>query len=137
LTDRALVDDIQDSALLERVFDRWPSFHDAEILTLRLDRGPGGPSIETTIHVREMTSEVDERGYYVLRNHTLATLRFSGIDRLELADFNHQNSIDDIDISRCEAEGYKFEVEWQGSNGCDAHFVCKSIRVVSVKPYRK
>ncbi len=35
------------------IFGAWPSFHDAEVLSLRLDRSglSGGPELEAEIHV--------------------------------------------------------------------------------------
>ena len=68
---------IENEHLLTDRFGYWPSFHDAEILHVRFERtGPDAPFMECDIHVFEMTSQVGADGHYVLRNHTLATLRF-------------------------------------------------------------
>src|SRR6266700_8177774 len=95
---------------LTRLFGGWPSFHDAEILELHLDRGHVEPeknlhefpSLTLKIHLWEMTKEVDQNGYFILLNHTLATLKFSDLDRLNVAGFNHQNVIMDMEIVRRE-----------------------------------
>ena len=61
----------ENSSALESIFGRWPSFHDAEMLRVVLDRsGDEGPTLEAVIRVFEMTSDVDPKGYYVLKNHT-------------------------------------------------------------------
>jgi hypothetical protein len=53
---------IERAAELEEVFGQWPSFHDAEVLALRLDRGDDstdpqsmGPRLEADIYVFELT----------------------------------------------------------------------------------
>src|SRR4051812_30983612 len=77
------------------VFGRWPSFHDAEVLRLSLDRrSPTGecePTLDAIVHTWEMTSEIDPAGHYMMRNHVLVHLRFLGIDELKLDGFNAQN----------------------------------------------
>jgi len=78
------------------VFGHWPSFHDAEVIWLKLDRRSNGkehgPTLEAQIHAWEMTNEVDEHGYYVLRHHVLVSLKFLDVEELRLNDFNHQMS---------------------------------------------
>jgi hypothetical protein len=67
---------IDNHELLTRIFGTWPSFHDAEVLTVRLDRSGNsaddGPALEAAIHVFRMTSEIDSRGYYVSKRTTLS-----------------------------------------------------------------
>jgi hypothetical protein len=68
---------IKNEKALTDIFGRWPSFHDAEIISIYLDRsGQDGPSLEAKIHLFEMTNRVDAKGYYVLKNHILVTFRF-------------------------------------------------------------
>lgn len=89
---------------------RWPSFYDAEIFEVQLDRGHVEPekslnefpTLTLKIHLWEMTKEVDQNGYFVLRSHTLATLRFADVDNLNLVGFNHQNAIMEMEIVRRE-----------------------------------
>src|SRR5579871_2051209 len=70
---------IENQEALTRIFGDWPSFHDAEVLSLVLGRhgieDRPGPTLEARIHVFQMTGEVDERGYFRLGNHTLVVLR--------------------------------------------------------------
>ena len=59
---------------LEEIFGYWPSFHDAEIPLVRLDRGdllaaegePRKPTLEADIHVFETTDQVTDQGFYAL-----------------------------------------------------------------------
>jgi hypothetical protein len=130
---------------LTRLFGGWPSFHDAEILELHLDLGHlepeknllKFPSLTLKIHLWEMTKEVDQNGYFVLLNHTLATLRFSDLDHLNIAGFNQQNVIMDLEIvrrERTDGPSPYFEVEIAPAFGLAASFTCLSVTVVGAVP---
>ncbi len=130
---------IENAGSLEVVFGRCPSFHDAEVLRVVLDRsGDDGPTLEAAIHVFEMTSEVDSRGYYVLRHHTEVVFRFTGVVLSRLQWFNHQNVLSSLEISELDPrdhEGRAFRVEMPSSYGLEAEFDCKRVVVASVRPY--
>ena len=132
---------IQNSHLLTDIFGRWPSFHDAEILRVVLDRGDVqsfSPYLQATIHVFEMTPQIDERGSYVLKNHVAVSLRFIEIYELKLEEFNQQNVLQGLSISNVsnrQLERIRFEVSFDGIFGVTAKFQCNSIRVESVEPY--
>ena len=132
---------VQGSEKLLAIFGRWPSFHDAEVLEIHLSRTPKGPGgkrdrrveLLAKIHAWDMTNELDSRGYYVLKNHTLVTLRFSGLEELKLEGFNHQNVIFGLTILPKETSGAgssKFHVEFDPSFGVDIIFECSAIEVV-------
>ena len=131
---------VQGSEKLLQIFGRWPSFHDAEVMEIHLSRAPketGGSrdrrvELLAKIHTWDMTNELDSRGYYVLKNHTLVTLRFSGVEELRLEGFNHQNVIFGLTIQPKESSGAgssKFHVEFDPSFGVDAIFDCSAIEV--------
>lgn len=132
---------IQNSHLLTDIFGRWPSFHDAEVLRIILDRDearPITPYLQATIHVFEMTSQINERGEYVLKNHVAVTFRFIEIYELSLEDFNQQNVLQGLsvfDVSDRQLERIKFEVSFDGIFGISAKFQCNSISIESVEPY--
>ena len=71
-------------------FGSWPSFHDAEIHELHLDRQ--GVSW-LRVHTWRMTDRVDDKGYYVLENHVMVTFNMRQIATLLLDGFSHQNVI--------------------------------------------
>ncbi len=126
--------DIENAKALTSVFGVWPSFHDAEIIELVLRRGPVVPSLECLIHVFESTGEVDQKGYHVLKNHVLVRLQFADIRLHDLADFNHQNVIYELVISSG-SKAERFSVAISTSFGCEAHFDCNAIAVVSVESF--
>jgi hypothetical protein len=85
-----------------------------------------------------MTDQVTKQGSYLLRNHTLVTLGFSGIDELQLTWFNHQNSLCGLrleDISDRQLETLKWSVSFDSSNGLEATFMCEAIEVLEAMPF--
>ncbi len=62
--------EISGAAELHDWFGYWPSFHDAEIVSLHLNR-QGRSSLR--LLTWEMTKDIDEKGYYVLTKHALAS----------------------------------------------------------------
>jgi hypothetical protein len=133
---------ITGSERIVKVFGHWPSFHDAEVLSLRLARGTqenegsAAPSMEMVIHAFEMTDEVSPRGTYVLRKHVLVHFRFNDIVDLKLEDFNHQNVLLRLcifDIREDQLEKIYFEIRMDSSFGLNGGCKCKSVEVVDVK----
>jgi hypothetical protein len=133
-------DAIKNGKLLTDVFGRFPSFHDAEVLRIKLDRGDRSefdPFLEALIHVFEVTAEVDESGRYRLKNHVLVLFRFSEIINLHLNDFG-QNVLWDLEIihlSNREHDKVKFKVVFRGIGGLSARFHCDAVSIESVEPY--
>jgi hypothetical protein len=137
---------VVNSEALTSIFDYWPSFHDAEVIQVRLDRGGGVgsdgeptlPSLEADIHVFEMTEEIATNGAYVLHKHTLATFAFRGIDELELKWFNHQNVLWELeleDISDRQLEALNWAVRFASSSGLEGSFKCGEIEVLRAVPF--
>jgi hypothetical protein len=80
-------------------FGYWPNFHDAEIISLALNRS-GASTLR--IHTWETTSRVDERGYYVLDKHVHVAFQMEDIRSLSLSDFNQQNVIFGLSLRHTE-----------------------------------
>lgn len=134
-------DKIENSELLTDIFGRFPSFHDAEVHSVILERKERRtlPTLKLQIHVFQMTAEVVD-GHYVLIHHTFVTFLFKEIDGLVLEGFNHQNTLQDLqitDISNRQLENLKFEVSIDGNFGIEAKFSCKSIEILSAVPYQR
>jgi len=132
---------IKNSERLTSIFGRWPSFHDADVIWLRLDRGAtslrDGPTVETLIHAFEMTSEVNAAGFYVLRNHVLVHLRFSRVVEAILDGFDQGHVLRVLsikDIRPQQMEHLNFEVKLDPVFGPEASFQCQDIEIVDVKP---
>lgn len=125
---------IENAELIESIFGSWPSFHDAEIHELTLTRDcDSAPQMDIKIHHWQMTGEVDAKGYYILKHHTLTTLRFSAVNDLQMSGFNKQNVLWNLEIS--EDAPSTFSVSMPTSFGCEASFTCAKVRVMSAIPY--
>lgn len=87
-------------------FGYWPSFHDAEILRLELNRtGESAISIKTW----EITKEIDAQGYYVPRKHVTVHFLLEGISDLELGGFSVQNVISGLEVTRSQ-DGFCLQI---------------------------
>lgn len=136
---------VSGSEKITSIFGYWPTFHDAEVIELKLWRGDVNPDnnkyvfpvLTTRIHVFEMTSEVNSEGCYMIRHHTLATLRFHDIEELKIEDFNHQNAIYGLSL-KAEERGEDLPpyvlVEFEPSFGIGASFRCSRAEVVEAVP---
>jgi hypothetical protein len=128
-------------ALLEW-FGYWPSFHDAEVLTMLFNRRhvlyPPGPRLEVRLHAFEMTKEVDNGGFYVLRKHVVATFEFDGLDELRFDGFNHQNAIFGLELSAKQdlREGEQLRVRFDPAFGVACSFTCRAAVLVRLEPGR-
>jgi hypothetical protein len=91
------IHDLPGAQALIEWFGRRPSFHDAEVLSLSLDR-TGTSCIR--LHTWDLTGEVDAKGYYVHRNHVVVSFLLDDIRDLELAGFSHQNVIFSLSVAR-------------------------------------
>ena len=144
---------IRNSHKITDIFGYWPSFHDAEILELRLKVADGepwvvgsvSPALEMVIHVFEMTKDLTSEGYFVLTKHTLVRMRFENVEGLELSDFWFQNCIFDLEFG-IEPMSYPHGggpvegpppsvllVEIHSSVGLSGKFKCQSAEVVSAE----
>lgn len=137
---------IEDSERLTGIFGYWPSFHDAEVIEFNLWRVEVEPAVDrhvfpvltTKIHLWELTSEVDARGYFILRHHTLVTLRFHDMDELRMDGFNHQNAIYGLGFTIEEREGGLppfLRVEFEPAFGISATFRCTRAGVLHTEPF--
>jgi hypothetical protein len=115
-----------------------PSFHDAEVVSLSLHRL--SPST-LSIHVWNMTNEVDDRGYYVLDKHAVVTFTLEGLIDLELEGFNQQNVIHRLHLGRAPTRPERtpyyigdlspddYEIELEPCYGLNGRIRCRRVSV--------
>jgi hypothetical protein len=132
---------------LRAFFDAWPCFHDAEVIELHLWRGhvyPGDwddrnvfPVLTAKIRVLEAT----QPGATGAGNDVLVTLRFHDVNDLKMQDFNHDNSIVALSVSK-QPRGHfttgeelppYLVVAFEKGFGLAASFRCFRIEVLSVE----
>jgi hypothetical protein len=99
----ARCDAIHGARELHDWFGYWPSFHDAEILTLRLNRA--GTST-MSVHTWEMTKELDAKGFYVISKHVVVEFAMKEVFDLRLNGFNQQNVINSLNVEKVK-NGYR------------------------------
>ena len=126
---------LKNSGILKDKFGYWPSFHDAEILSVVLDRI--GPSLLLRVlsgHYKEAGEKMAFAGYFEV------VLRFEDIDNLVLDSFNHQNVISFVQVSSITEERFatgkvedRLKVEVSGIFGANCNFSCREGSVVSVE----
>lgn len=108
-------------------FGDWPSFHDAEILELHLDR-TGQSWIK--IHTWNMTDQIDSSGYGISDKHAVVTFILEAITGVELTGFSRQNVIAGLDL---EQEGNGFVLTLSPCYGLAGSLHAEKINV-SVAP---
>ena len=88
-------------------FGYWPNFHDAEIISLVLNRS--GASV-LSIHTWHTTDRVDERGCFIKEKHVVVSIQMEEILDLTLSNFSRQNVIFGLEISKIK-KGYRLVLD--------------------------
>ncbi len=133
----SIEDKIKNVELLTNIFGRFPTFHDAEVVQITLDRGDWKntpPTLLAKIHVLKLVSKDDGKGNLLLSQYPVE-LRFSDIEELNLGDWNLQNVLAVLDvkeISEPQPSEMKFKVMFESIYGLWAEFKCSEITVESV-----
>ena len=83
-------------------FGTVPSFHDAEIIGLALNRS-GASTLQ--VHAWTVTEKVNPDGSYVLDKQAVVTFTFINITDLELNGFSHQNVISGLTLRQATDRG--------------------------------
>ena len=82
----------------------WPSFHDAEIISVSAQRAlpvaVGGGRVELVVHIRKYETRGEGTAHYeqALVKSILATFLCTEVVDLELSEFNHQNVINSLSV---------------------------------------
>jgi hypothetical protein len=125
---------------LTNIFGYWPSLHDAEVVSMMLERrgrdDREGPILYTNIHVFQMGPEKTNDGKkFIFHHHSIVTFRFAKVGNLILDEFNHQNVIFGLKISEKYDEERKknvFEVKFEHSFGVNCSFICDNIEITDI-----
>ncbi|HEY1792396.1 MAG TPA: Imm50 family immunity protein [Opitutaceae bacterium] len=118
-------------AVVDR-FGRWPAFHDANVLKYE-PLVPEEPSIGLTLHTWNMTSEVDGKGFFVLRDHSLVGFRFHGVSNLDMDSFRSGNILFEVKFAPADSHS-SFRVELKSVMDMSGSFTATAGEVVSVIP---
>ncbi|MBO0140690.1 hypothetical protein JZX87_05850 [Agrobacterium sp. Ap1] len=125
-------------------FGELPTFHDAEIISLSLNRS--GAS-ELKIHGWIMTDAVDPDGFIKLDKHAIVTFTLEGMMDLQLDGFSGQNVIGGLLLQRATDRGRSdyyalpqdeldIEIELLPCYGLDGFIRAKTV-AISLVPYEQ
>jgi len=118
---------VEQSELLVKAMGHWPSFHDAKVLGIsRMQNSCGA-----TIHVFEMTREVDSKGYFILRNHHRVEMSMLGVHSDSLPRHYTGDVLSALSIRR---DGDLIRVDFESHMDNDGSILCERVRLVSVDP---
>jgi hypothetical protein len=92
-----LIEQISGSQKVVEWFGYWPSFHDAEVISVELYR-TGTSCLK--VHAFRTRDEVNEHGHYVTDRHAIVSFLVEDISALSLHDFNHQNVLSGLSIKK-------------------------------------
>jgi len=121
------IDLVEQSELLVEAMGLWPSFHDAKVLGIsRLQN-----YCIATIHVFEMTREVDSQGYFILRNHHRVEMSMLGVHSDSLPRHYTGDVLSALAVRR---DGDLIRVDFESHMDNDGSIVCEHVRLVSVDP---
>jgi hypothetical protein len=79
-------------------FGYWPSFHDASVLEFEVGQ-LAADRIDLTLHVWEMTRELEEKGHFKLIKHHRVHFAFHGVFDEDLEQFVPENILDALIFS--------------------------------------
>lgn len=121
-------------------FGGWPSFHDAEIISVFLDRNPQkgkyGPTATVALHCFQITGEVVDNRYRTI-NHNIVTFAFYDVVELRLDHgFGQQNPLSELfisDVHGDQLDNISYAVIFDAHLTCDLRFKCSKIEVLSIK----
>jgi hypothetical protein len=106
--------DIPGAADVIAWFGYWPTFHDAEVISILLDRSSES---RVAIHAFEMTPEIDATGSYVHVKHAIVTFCAEGFPpdqpgctNTHLEWFNGQNVLSGAGVTKITG-GYELVLE--------------------------
>ena len=123
-------------------FGSWPSFHDAEITKLNLERAlvvrADDVTLAMEVLVRVFASSYSAETNYeypLLKSASLAFL-FSGAADIELAGFNHQNVVESISAISDEQTDGRIIVAIDPIFGVGGSFSCSAVTVELLQAFR-
>ncbi len=108
---------IEGHAKVTDVYGYWPQFHDSPVHSFTATDS----QINLRVQVWDMTSETDERGLYILKNHHLVHFRFDEPSELAIKNSEMGNILFGLEFSTLEElhEQGSFQVKIDSVMGLD------------------
>jgi hypothetical protein len=120
------IERIENHEKLLEMFSGWPSFHDAEVIGIELNReGPNPPVLTLNIYVFSLSSALNEQGHFVKSREAIVTFEFFGVGLDHIDGFNAQNVLSSLRIaSKPGADTPRLQVGLVPLYGVSAEFSC-------------
>jgi hypothetical protein len=137
---------LENYKMVTDIYGCWPSFHDAEVRSILLDRNKtlfgvvSNARVELIVHCFEITQNVKNDGFFDLIKHHLVHFVFSDVRDLIITGFNHQNAIVGLlfDPQPEDAAGNIFlNVSIDPAHGVEGSFIAHKGKILSVIPCNK
>ena len=123
------------SMLLKKVFGYWPAFHDAHLLSIKIEhRRAGVGEVDVTIELRHWGQDDPNwvaRGADCVITLTLVDVKIADI---ALDAFVQDTSVGDVCFTRTDDNLLLFELEPNSSGS--VFLVCASAEITGIEPYR-
>jgi hypothetical protein len=120
---------IENRVKLTETFGYWPRFHDSPVNSLTF----ANQKIDLIIQVWEMTSEIDDKGYFILKNHHLVHFRFDGISDISLKEPELGNILFELSFSELD-DSHRFDVTLDSVMDRDCSFKAQKGTIIDVSP---
>ncbi len=131
----AVMSRVVNSEVLFEHFGYWPNFHDAEVIKVTFEALPTWRAAVTfTINIFEMTSKVNDKGYFELTKKCQVEVQLTGIKQLEFDYFSHQNVLFEFWF---EEQGSDIKAVFSSSVGMEATVVAEEALILSLTPIEK
>jgi hypothetical protein len=104
-------------------FGYWPSFHDAQVLRIDLQRGDVS---KVRLYTFRLPGDIDTEGFYVLDRHTIVTVVLEGVLNMSLAGFNSGNVLFGMKVEKVN-EG--FELSLESTYGVGGSILAKKVSI--------
>jgi hypothetical protein len=131
----AVMSRVVNSEILFEHFGYWPDFHDAEVMKVTFEALPTWRAAVTfTINTFEMTSKVNEKGYFDLTKKCQIEVQLTGIKHLDFNYFSHQNVLFEFWF---EEQGSDIKAVFSSSVGMEATVVAEEALILSLTPIEK
>lgn len=138
---------VEKAESLSSFYGAWPNFHDAEVLDLHLWRGRVYPgdwddrNIFPVLTAKFLILAATQPGAGGADKNVIVTLRFHDVDAIQIRDFNHNNSIVGLRVSK-QTRGHfttgeplppSLVIAVEQGFGLTASFSCSRIEVVNAE----
>ena len=121
------------------LFGDWPTFHDAEVLSLSLERafpvktGISLARLKVVVRWYEPANVGTAEFHMTMKRGAIITFLFHGVSDVNLEDFNYQNVINSLKVSPSEDGKKRLKVEIESIWGIGGFWLCERAEVENVE----